>query len=62
MEIIRIHIRGNRTGVKAAAKTSAKKTGTKTDAKAPRSGYHLFLREKLDEMTREDQKNHRSIV
>ena len=42
MEIIRIHIRGNRTGVKAAAKTSAKKTGTKTDAKAPEADTTFF--------------------
>ena len=26
------------------------------------NGYHLFLREQLDEVTGEDQKNYRSIV
>ena len=30
--------------------------------KGPRSGYHLFLREQLDEMTGEDRKNYPSIV
>ena len=49
MEIISLHKRCNKTGTNAATK-------------APSSGYHLFLREQLDEMTEEDRKNYRSIV
>ena len=41
---------------------AAAKTGVKTPATAPRSRCHLFLREQLDEMTAEDQKNYHSIV
>ena len=43
-DIINIHKRSNKTGAKTGAKKAAK-TGTKTGAKAPRSGYHIFLRE-----------------
>ena len=53
MEIINLHKRCKKTDIKAVAKTAPK---------APRSGYHLFLRKKLDEMTGEDRKNYRSIV
>ena len=53
MEIINLHKRRNKTDTKAVAKTAPK---------APRSRYHLFLREQLDEMTGEDRKNYRSIV
>ena len=47
MEIINLHKRCNKT---------------KIVPKAPKSRYHLFLREQLDEMTGEDRKNYRSIV
>ena len=53
MEIINLHRRCNKTDIKAV---------TKTAPKAPKSKYHLFLREQLDEMTGEDRKNYRSIV
>ena len=53
MEITNLHKRCNKTDIKAVAKTAPK---------APKSGYHLFLREQLDEMTGEDRKNYRSIV
>ena len=53
VEIISLHKRCNKTGVKA---------GAKAVAKAPRSRYHLFLREQLGKMKGEDQKNYRSIV
>ena len=53
MEIISLHKRCNKTDIKAVAKTAPK---------APKSRYHLFLREQLDEMTGEDRKNYRSIV
>ena len=53
VEIINLHKRCNKTDTKAV---------TKTAAKAPKSGYHLFLREQLDKMTGEDRKNCRSIV
>ena len=53
MEIINLHKRYNKTDTKA---------GTKTVSKAPRSGYHLFLREQLYKMTGEDQKNYHRIV
>ena len=53
MEIINLHKRCNKTDIKVV---------TKTAPKAPKSGYHLFLREQLDEMTGEDRKNYRSIV
>ena len=65
VEIISLHKRRNKTDPKAATKTGAKKaakTGTKTGAKAPRSGYHIFLREQLETMTGEDRKNYSSIV
>ena len=55
MEIINLHKRCNKT--KAAAKT-----GAKAPPKAPRSRYHLFLSERLDEMIAEDEKNYLSIV
>ena len=57
MEIINLHERFNKTDTKAAAKT-----GEKAASKAPRGGYHLFLREQLDKITGEDRKNYRSIV
>ena len=53
MEIINPHKRCNKIDIKAVAKTAPK---------APKSGYHLFLREQLDEMTREDRKNYQNIV
>ena len=53
MEIINLHGWCNKTDIKAVAKTAPK---------APMSGYHLFLRKQLDEMTGEDRKNYRSIV
>ena len=63
VEIISLHKRCNKTGIKAGAKkTGAKKTDVKTNTKAPRNGYHLFLREQLDEMTLEARKNYHSIV
>ena len=55
MEIINLDKRCKKTKVAA-------KAGAKTALKAPRSGYHLFLREQLDKMTGEDRKNYRSIV
>ena len=51
MKIINLHKRCSKT-----------KAVVKTAPKAPKSGYHLFLREQLDEMTGEDRKNYRSIV
>ena len=42
MEIINLHKRCNKIDTRAAAKSASK---------APKSGYHLFLREQLDEMT-----------
>ena len=53
VEIINIHKRCNKTGRRTAAEAIAKTT---------RSGYHLFLRQQLDKITGEDQKNYRSIV
>ena len=49
MEIINLHKRRNNT-------RAATKTGAKAVPKAPTSGYHLFLREQLDNMTEEDRK------
>ena len=46
MEIINIHKRCNKTDTKAVTKTAPKAP--------PKSGYHLFWREQLDEMARED--------
>ena len=57
MEILNVHKRCNKTVPKAAAKT-----GAKAALKVPKGEYHPFLREKLDEMTGEDQRNYRSIV
>ena len=57
VEIINLHKRCNKTGTKTGRRTPAKAI-----AKAPRSGYHLFLREQLGKMTREDRKNYSSIV
>ena len=67
LEIIKLHIRCNKTGAKAETKRGAKaktgsKTGVKAASKAPRRRYHLFLMEQLEKMTGEDQKNFRSIV
>ena len=56
METINLHKRRNKTGKKAAAKTGAEAT-----PKIPRSIYHLFLREQLDEMTGEGRKNYRIL-
>ena len=53
MEIISLHKKCNKTDIKAVAKT---------DPKTSKSGYHLFLREQLDDITGEDRKNYRSIV
>ena len=53
MEIINLHKRCNKTDTKAVSKTAPR---------AAKSGYHLFLREQLGEMTGEDRKNYRSIV
>ena len=54
MEIINLGKRYNKTDTKTVTKTAPKAP--------PKSGYHLFLREQLDEMTGEDRKNYRSIV
>ena len=51
MKIINLHKKCNRT--KAVAKTAPK---------VPKSGYHLFLREQVDEMIGENQKSYRSFV
>ena len=53
MEIINLPKRYKKTYTKTVAKTAPK---------TPKSGYHLFLREQLDEMTEEDRKNYQSIV
>ena len=53
METTNPHKRCNKTDIKAV---------TKTAPKAPKRRYHLFLREQLDEITGEDQKNYQSIV
>ena len=57
MEIFNLRKRCNKTVTKAAAKG-----GAKAALKVPKSRYHLFLREQLDEMTGEDRKNYLSIV
>ena len=69
VEIISLHKRCNKTeikrGTKAKARTGSKAEpirGVKADAKATRSGYHLFLREQPEKMIGEDRKNCRSIV
>ena len=67
MEIINLHKRCNKAGAKVEKKRSTKakagsNTGTKVASKAPRSGYHLFLREQLERITGEERKNYRSIV
>ena len=67
VEIINLHKRCNKTGAKAETKRGAKakagpKIGAKAASKAPRSRYHLFLREQLEKMTREKRRNYRSIV
>ena len=65
VEIINLHKRCSKTGAKAETKRGAKagsKTGAKAVSKAPRSRYHLFLREQLEKMTGEDRRNYRSIV
>ena len=51
MEIINLHKKCNKT-----------RQVQRHPTKAPRSGYHFFLREQLDEMTGEDWKTYRSIV
>ena len=67
VEIINLHKRCNSTGAKAEIKRGAKakvgsKTGAKAASKAPRTGYHLFLKEQLEKMTGEDRRNYHSIV
>ena len=73
MDIISLHKRCNKIGAKAETKRGAKakaKTGSETEskrgakagAKAPWSGYHLFLREQLEKMIGESWQNYRSIV
>ena len=57
MEIFNLHKRCNKTVTKAATKG-----GAKAALKVPKSRYHLFVREQLDEMTGEDRKNFLSIV
>ena len=57
--IINLHKRQNKTGAKAETKRGAK---AKAASKAPRSGYHLFLREQFEKMTGKDWKNFLSIV
>ena len=53
VEIISLHKSCNKTGTKASTKTDAK-MGPMVGTKFPRSGYHIFLREQLGEMTVED--------
>ena len=53
MEIIKLHKRYKKTDTKTVAKIAPK---------ASKSRYHLFLREQLDEITGEDQKNSQNIV
>ena len=57
VEIINLHKMCNKTETKRGAKAKAK-----AGPKAPRSAYHLFLREQLEKMTGEDWKNYCSIV
>lgn len=38
------------------------KTDSKAGLRAPKSCYHLFLKEQFDNMTREDKKNYRGFV
>ena len=57
MEIINLQKRCKKTDTKVATKA-----GVKATSKAPRSGYHLFLREQLDKMTGKNRKNYRSIM
>ena len=52
VEIINQRKRWKMADRKSATITGAK-IGTKAASKAPRNGYHLFLREQLDEMTGE---------
>ena len=67
MEIINLHkIKGDaksnaKTGSKVESKIGAK-AGAKTASNTPRSGYHFFLREQLEKMTGEDQKNYCSFL
>ena len=67
VEIINLHKRCNMTGAKAETKRRAKakagsKTGAEAASKAPRSEYYLFLRQRIEKMTGEEQRNYRSIV
>ena len=69
VEIISLHKRYNKTAVKATTKADIKrggkgvaKTCAKAIAKAPISGYHLFLREQLGKITEEERKKYHSIV
>ena len=57
MEIINLRKRCNKTGAKAGSKTDAKAA-----SKAPRSGYHLFLKQQLEKMTGEDRKNFHDVI
>ena len=56
MEIISLHKKN------ATRQKQPQRQVQRHPTKAPRSGYHLFLREQLDEMTEEDRKTYRSIV
>ena len=67
VEIISLRKRCNKTAAKVETKRGAvtkadSKTSAKAVSKAPRSRYHLCLREQLEKMTGEDRRNHRSIV
>ena len=53
VEIINLQKRCNKTSAKAVAKAALK---------APRSEYHFFLREQLEKMAGEEQRNYRCIV
>lgn len=55
--IFSIHKRYNKTDTETDAKVGIKK-GTK----APRGGYHLFLKELFDKMAGEDQRKYQSVV
>ena len=60
-EIISLHKRCNKRGVKADTKGSPK-VGEKPGAKAPRKEYHLFLREQHGMITKGDRKNYQNII
>ena len=67
VEIINLHNRCNKTSANTETKRCAKVkagsiTGAEAASKAPRSEYHLFLRERIEKMTGEERRNYRSIV